>query len=224
MPTGSLDPTFAGDGILELPADPPFVVSIIDHLAVAADGSTLVSSGTSNRFTGTGASLLSKLDSAGSVDPGFGEGGSVILGWGASGLAAGAAGAILVAFGGSAGALQQRLPDGSLDPAFGVGGQRTDLAGATSIVLTPAGIVLEHSGKLKRITTAGVDDASFGIGGEAVLPRGVTSVAALTDGRLAASMPGGLGDGTIVVLTPDGTPDPSFGSDPANPGQDREAR
>lgn len=223
VPTGTLDPTFDGDGLLDLPAEQPFMVASIGKLAVAADGTTLVGS---SKYDGQYTTVLSKLDSTGNLDPAFGELGNLILyqgttlGTGVSGLAATSDGAAIVAYGGVPGALERRTADGSLDATFGVGGRRTDLAGASSIAVTPDGIVLVHGGNLRRITDQGQDDAAFGVNGTAALPRNVIGVAVLTDGRLVAAMPSSSpADDAIIVVTTAGQPDASFGPDPGNPGQ-----
>jgi uncharacterized delta-60 repeat protein len=132
-------------------------------------------------------------------------------------------------------ALARYHPDGTLDPTFGSGGVvTTDFAGSVDRVeglavqpdgkLVAAGQAFSGAGldfALARYNSDGTVDASFGSGGKVTTDlaggddAGFFSVAVLAGGKLLALGSGATGTGqdfTLVRYNPNGTLDPTFGS------------
>jgi uncharacterized delta-60 repeat protein/uncharacterized repeat protein (TIGR01451 family) len=164
----------------------------------------------------------------GSLDTGFGDGGTLALpvGGAATGVACQADGKIVV--GGSFGVVRLNR-DGRFDESFGTGGQvtvgrstnRTETVGA--LLVQPDGkIVVAIGNALARLLPSGALDTGFGEGGFALgqaVPFYNDFIATLKlqpDGRIIAagiSSVASAGGMAFMVLRflPDGANDPSFG-------------
>lgn len=121
----------------------------------------------------------------------------------------------------TAGLVARVLPGGAIDPAFGASGVvRLDGLGSVSQVASaPDGDVVALGNALVSISPDGTRDASFGSNGTAVLPSSfVATRFALQANRAivligTSTPPGGIATPAVARLTPDGQPDPSFGTD-----------
>jgi uncharacterized delta-60 repeat protein len=133
--------------------------------------------------------------------------------------------------------LLRLLPTGQLDPSFGSGGRVTTVlpgipSAAYAVALQPDGKIVaagaaEVAGNVDfffaRYNPDGSPDMSFGgADGIETVPVGneedeAEDVAIAPDGRIVASgtaeLPASEEAAAVVVLRPDGTPDPSFGGD-----------
>ena len=213
-PSGALDATFDGDGILSVP--------FASRVAVQVDGNIIVASRAPVPPNNTDWDVrLSRFDSAGVPDSSFGSGGSVvtdvgyrphsmrillqpdgrILATGAFGNGTPASGAFLMRY----------LSGGSLDPSFGTGGKVLESSPSTvgsSLALQPDGKILTSGAQLARRDHSGMLDPTFGVGGigsTLLAPQAVQP-----DGRIL-----GLAQAGDVILLrrlmPDGTVDIGFG-------------
>jgi uncharacterized delta-60 repeat protein len=221
---GDLDPTFSGDGRVELPfAGDGAPIEI----AVQPDGKVVT--------VGSPDFQLRRVRANGRRDPSFGESGSVTTTFPGYDFAGAVAlqpdGRILVA-GGADGnfALARYLPDGTLDDSFsGDGRVVTDLGGgAGAVALQPDGkIVAAGTGSeggfaLVRLNADGSLDDSFSDDGETLIGvgDGASGVAVAPGGDIVVAGPDfdetipAPGEQVAVArLDPDGTPDPSFSGD-----------
>lgn len=184
LPTGALDPAFGQGGrvVTAIGANGAEAYGV----AVQPDGKIVLAG---RSFTRPADALpvfaLARYNPDGSLDPTFGQGGSVTSGVGTEGTARAVAvqpdGKIVAAgagtFDGNANfAVVRYNPDGALDEAFGTGG-------------------------LTTIDFAGAEDVSRGV---AIRPDGKIAVA----GHATA---GGHAAFAVARFTAQGTPDPEFG-------------
>ncbi len=202
---GALDPTFGGDrGYVVNPITSPSMVSSenyesVDAVAVQPDGKILVA-GTVDEKNGVASFVLERLDTDGSLDASFGQGGLVsnVVSFGVSRF-----GALLV---------QQ---DGKI---VEVGYTDQDFQGG---VTHPSFVAI-------RLDADGTLDAGFGVNGVSVNPDSVAnsmfgnpytinSAVLAPDGTIVLAGGGYTSSGQaadfVSKLEPDGQLDPTFGTD-----------
>jgi len=160
-PDGTLDPAFGTGGVVTTPFAGMFVEA--NGLVVRSDG-RLVAAGGVLRNDLTSAFVLAGYLADGTLDPAFGQGGTLttdIAGSGsASSLALQADGKLVAAGSADPGngsgldfALARYLPDGTLDLAFGTGGKlTTDFAGNDRA----RALAVQADGKLVAVGTLNV--------------------------------------------------------------------
>ncbi len=204
-------------------------------VAIQPDGK-IVAAG--NSFGASGVDFaLARYNANGTLDGGFGSGGTVLTDFGtfldaASDVAVQPDGKIVAAgISGGDFALARYNSDGSLDPSFGSGGKVTTDFGsfdqANAVVVQPDGKIVAAGGSgsdfaLARYNSDGSLDATFGTGGKVTTDFGSSSgfafdLAAASDGTILAaggvgSFPFGPGDFALARYKSDGTLDPTFGS------------
>jgi uncharacterized delta-60 repeat protein len=133
---------------------------------------------------------LIRLNSDGSLDPSFGNGGSVGLSLTPSALALQADGNIIVAgpIAGQPTAVMTRYTStGQLDTTFGTGGSAPLVNGASSIAFQSDGKILVGSALLSRYNADGSLDTFFGIGGQVADLDGATAVALQSNGLIVTA-------------------------------------
>jgi uncharacterized delta-60 repeat protein len=216
-PDGSLDPTFGGDGRLDLTV--PNASFAAGAITLDSAGRLLVAGGASVMTAGTpsGGFAVVRLLDDGALDTSFASAGLAVSASGgtAQSVVIDPAGRILLtgawATGTEAGteaAVSRLLPDGSVDTTFGGGdgfatvglGPRNDYGRAAAvdaagnIVVTGNSDDPRYSGggffAVFRLDPAGTPDASFGTGGAWMSPT------AWSEGRAVAAVPGG---GVVVA-------------------------
>jgi uncharacterized delta-60 repeat protein len=223
--SGSLDPTFGGDGAVRVRA-----ITEAYDVAIQPDGKIVVA----------GSGRVARLDRHGALDPTFSGNGVVRAHFGVYEIAIQADGRIVV--GGIAErhnddffALARYLPDGSLDSSFSGNGKLVarnvgsiDVYEVSGIAIAPSGAIVAaaymdtpghpYMFGVIQVTRRGVLDRSFS--GDGVAPthlatggrRFAESVAVQPDGAIIAV--GRAGDGfALVRYLPDGSRDPSFARD-----------
>lgn len=233
-PDGSLDPGFgnAGTVLTDLGRDDSAAAVGIQR------GGKIVAVGRSASSAGGGyVSDLAvvRFNADGSLDEGFGAGGTVLTNF--DGYGHGAALAVLpnrklIAAGGGGGgsdfALARYQADGDLDAGFGESGKVLTNIGvsadeASAIAIEPGGAIVAagssrqiggaYSGVLAfaRYHADGRLDTSFGNGGKVLTEfyGGPVAVAVQTNRRIIAT--GGQGDFLLVRYKSNGSLDPSFG-------------
>lgn len=226
---GDLDPSFGTEGIVLTPIGS--YGSAAAAVLLQPDG-RIVLGGSSDSLA-----TLARYLPNGSLDPSYGSGGIVRGPWeSVSGGALQADGKVLLAgyaqFGGGGDfrfSVVRFDPDGSLDTTFGTSGRASGPRGfATGIAVQPDGrIVLvgwDNAGGfiLTRLSSDGTFDSTFGTNGVVRTRIGDSAeagaVAVQGDGKLVAagtSRPTDQSSLRVLALArylPDGTLDPSFGS------------
>jgi uncharacterized delta-60 repeat protein len=217
-PDGQIDPSFGDDGVALVPAGDGAPLA---RIAVAPDDRIVMADG--NRFVG--------LLPDGRLDPGFGDHGIAPLPIGGEALTVQPDGRIVSAGGDLR--VARYLRDGSLDPSFApVAAPRklTPWFKSRAIALDGAGRILvggydENAGpaELMRVNPDGSRDASFGDAGMTTLRAEsgayqpilqLEALEARADGRIvvAGEQWSARGGQTVLVLQPDGSLDPSFGT------------
>ena len=201
-PDGSLDSTFgpAASGIVI--TDFEGYGSIINDLALAADGEMVAAGLTFVNFIGIDAAFaLARYDSDGNLVTGFGSAGKVITNFSSAGDAVGsmvidADGRIIASgyatFGGEVdSALARYLPDGSLDANFGLHGLVTNNLGNYDTI---SSTILQPDGKLVAVGGAGSN-------GDFAVTRYLTAGSAATAQALniATRAVVGLGDNVLIA-------------------------
>jgi uncharacterized delta-60 repeat protein/uncharacterized repeat protein (TIGR01451 family) len=194
---GDLDPSFGSGGVVT--TDISAFGSEAHSLAIQADGK-IVAAGSSATPTNQ-QFALARYNPDGSLDQAFGSAGQVTTSFPGQGQASSLAQAVAI------------QPDGKI-----VAG------GLTGFPSSCASCFLPQPFALARYDTDGTLDASFGSGGLVTLslplPSGINALAVQPDGRIVA---GGFtfeplpsvsttGEFALIRLNPDGSPDPSFGS------------
>ena len=236
---GDLDPTFGGGGkvITDFGGD-----DTLFTLALQPDGKTVVAGSSFVYGSGTGGSFaLARYNVDGSLDATFGTGGKVITDFRSNGTDVAHALAIqpdgkIVAAGvvphGLDFGLARYNVDVSLDATFGTGGK---VISSSANYDTLSAAVLQSDGKivvagsrgyypaardfvLARYNTDGSLDASFGSGGEVTTDFGnhtddqASAMALQPDGKILVG--GGSGGRfALARYNPDGTLDPTFGTE-----------
>ena len=233
--SGSLDTTFAGDGVAFLP-------QTASDVAVQPDGKSVVVGGATDR-NGRGVFAVSRFNRDGTLDPSF-SGNGMVRTRVASSAGAGAIeiqpnGRIIV--GGRAETRNDRaafafvryLPDGSLDTSFSGNGKLAAVRVGSMDVSEISDIKVDANGAivasaymddghrylfgLIRLTRRGAIDPTFSSDGVVATRFGLQnefaeSVAIQPDGAIVAA---GSADGRFALTryAPDGTRDGSFGGD-----------
>lgn len=233
---GELDPTFGGDGRVTTPV--VAVGSIANAVAIQPDGKIVAAGETLHLYDRF---ALARYDPDGTLDPSFGDAGTVTTRfrrWGgvANAIAVQADGKI-VAAGGSFGifpkfALARYLPDGTLDASFGGDGRvRTfftvDGAMGSAVAIQADGKILvagaaEAVGAngmsgfaLARYNPDGSLDATFGADGTVTtdFPGGHASAIAIqANGKIVAAGEAGNRP-ALARYNPDGSLDATFDGD-----------
>lgn len=230
LPDGTIDPGFGTDGVTVV-AMPDFVSGGV-AAALAPDGRIVAFTRKANGSMGF---LLVRLTPDGEPDPTFGGTGIVDIGNGSENLypyavAVGPDGAIAASLSGSLAnspKLVRVTEDGQLDPDFGLDGVvDSGLASVRAVSVLPDKKILatgtQGSGFAAQTTVVrykddGSLDTGFGVNGKAAMPTGTGGASAhliLPDGKVLAG--GTLLDGSKTSLgrfSPDGAPDPSFGTE-----------
>ena len=226
---GSVDTGFGAGGRVDV----PFAGGggQLWKVVVQPDGKLVVvgSSGMPSRFA------IARLLPDGSLDPGFGDGGTVLTPFSAPAGANGAVlqpdGKLVVSGGGQDFALARYLPDGTLDASFGAGGTVTTDVGpgyesAVAVALKDGRIVVAGYASvaggvfaLARYEEDGALDPSFGSGGVAASPFAVPANGfglAVAPGGALLVAGGAVLDGTtsfaLASYTRDGLLDAGFGT------------
>jgi uncharacterized delta-60 repeat protein len=234
-PDGTLDPSFGSGGIVTTD-----IAGTSDNayaLVRQADGKLVAAGSTDNIETGSDFALA-RYNPDGTLDPGFGVGGTVTTDIASNINEARAlvrqADGKLVAAGFAVGltgtfdfALARYNPDGTLDAGFGTGGAvTTDIAGGDDFAhalavqadgkLVAAGVAPTATGSafaLARYNPDGTLDPSFGTGGTVTtdLNGGANALVVQVDGKLVAAGVAG-NDFALARYNPNGTLDASFGT------------
>lgn len=218
---GQLDTTFANQGIFS--DNFRGATGFATAVALQTDGKIVVA-GESGNFTGSTDSrgVVLRLNPNGTLDAGFGSGGSVSIRFGdfenkAVGLAIQTDGRIVVSgFAGIGDSDLVRLnTNGSFDTSFGNGGFALVSGQPGALVLQSNGeiVVLESSGntvQMQRFETNGQLDTTFGTDGTAALVFGGDAIALLSNGKFLASS-GGFEAGAVVRYNSNGSLDTTFG-------------
>lgn len=220
---GDLDPSFGDEGVVTTDVGPN---DLAKQIVVQPDGKILVAgSGTTDAWA------VIRYFPDGSLDDSFGVGGKVVTPAPpgvASALTLAPDGKIVVA---GWGIVARYLATGALDASFGTGGLAS--VGLGNVVLN--GIVMLPDGKMlvagqryaasvsdfvvARLTPNGALDTSFGEGGSVITDLGgydqASALLLLPDGRFIAvgESVGTTSDFALVRYLPNGSLDPSFGSD-----------
>jgi len=216
---GALDPTFANHGIFT--TNFAGCCGAVDAIALQSDGKILVG-GQVRLNTLVGAIL--RLNSNGTVDSTFGNGGMVTftlgsIGASAGGLAIQTDGKILASAVGTfvaRGDIRRFNPNGSVDTTFGTNGiaSTSGLVPTGPLALLPDGKVLVvgkefSSGLLARFDSNGQLDSTFGNGGIAVLLASASQLALLSNGQILVSS-GQVGP-SVTRYNANGSVDRAFG-------------
>lgn len=246
LPDGTLDPGFGTGGMASIAVGgsvlAPTTAMGLGSIALAPDGSIVVSSFALLLDARTQVELVARLTPGGALDPSFGEGGVVIgdttvpEGAVANAVAVQPDGRIVVA---ARNHVDRLLPDGSLDPSFASGGRlATTLGGAwadfQAIVIDSAGRIVVSGAQaavgsgqrvfVMRLTPAGALDTGFAGGaGHVFDAMGDTGIVPMTRARSVALDGGGRiivgamrtpGRATLSVgrFTAGGALDTTFGS------------
>ncbi|HEX2864194.1 MAG TPA: hypothetical protein VHN99_06475 [Deinococcales bacterium] len=201
LPSGALDPSFAGTGIARTSAYPDSMLSLPDGRVLIAQNSGVVS----------------RLLPDGALDASFGAGGSSAPGTGGQRLALAPDGSIYSL---QVHALVRLTASGILDSSFGSGGIAPLDFNAAALTVQPNAkiVVLGEDFQVRRFNPNGTPDETFGVDGKAVPPAGpaygaAREVVVQTDGKVV--LVGGADDNlrfAFVRLNPDGTADSTFGS------------
>jgi len=191
-PAGDLDPAFGDHGRILL-RDAPFEEFAGQDVFVDPGSGKLIVVA-----NGWESIRLLRFNSNGSLDPGFGDQGTLVLDFGGDRLNIGDV---------------QWLPDGKLL-----------IAGAMNVYGTPDNVI-HGSALLARMHADGTPDLSFGSGGRAAFQlggvfEGISQILLQADGRIVifgATHRNGIIERVLGRYTPDGLIDSSFG-DAATPG------
>jgi uncharacterized delta-60 repeat protein len=218
---GALDPSLAHRGIVSLPWG---TWSAGVASAVQRDGK-IVTVGQTELQSGKFELISTRMYPNGRLDPGYGNGGVVLLSIGGSGGGDAVKilrdGSILIAGAGKATtraplafAAVKLHPDGTLDKTFGNGGITTVQVGREAvanalavqrdgkIVLGGIGAIAHNVFAAARLNPDGSVDQSFGNGGVATLPQdgAAWGMALAPDGRIILAGEASVGDNTLFDL------------------------
>jgi uncharacterized delta-60 repeat protein len=201
LPTGALDPSFGSGGVVLSDFGAQAQEGRRPQLALQPDGKIVVAGPAYQRFPPLPYDFAAmRLNSDGSFDTSFGNGGKVLVPVGkdvdiTQALALQPDGKIVLAgytqrdMWNADFAAVRLMPNGALDPSFGSGGTAmlpmdpdSGLDSASAVAMTPTGEILlagvtarPETGfdfAVVRLTRDGVLDTSFGTGGRSVLALG----------------------------------------------------
>jgi len=239
MPNGALDASFGSGGIVSwIPSTGTLQINAV---AMQPDGKILLggAKGTA-AVTTTQDAWFGRLNTDGTIDAGFGVGGERVLALSTStdyviGVGVAADGAIYghIHSGppSNAPACMARLtPEGQTDASFNGNGVRCNLYGGNSgnsiggIAVRTDGAALGagsvSSGKVAAVLANGQFDSGFGTSGLATSPAGTNAwrtsgIGIRPDGRILVTTwkPTSPFSIQLAQLMPNGSPDPSFGTD-----------
>jgi uncharacterized delta-60 repeat protein len=235
LPSGALDSSFGGDGMVTLPAQ--FFASLFGGMAVQPDGKILVL--TQPEINNTFVIALLRLNNNGDLDPTFGSAGQVIVKFPAPATFAASPNLVLaqpdgkILLAGSATppfrskltpqtVLARYLSNGTLDTTFGSGGFSSAVAistPSTLALLSGDGILaLNSSEQLAQFTSAGALLKTPTGGTVIAVKRSVTPQTFLSNAEdlEAGIVQGPFGrrniDAVISKFQVSGVADPSFAS------------
>ena len=214
---GDLDPTFGMGGMAQVGIGS---VAMAEDIALEPDGKIVLAGFASDQFG------LARFNSDGSVDGGFGTGGTVAgPGGTAYAVAIQADGKILAAGSNGSMAVVRYTSSGDLDSTFGNGGIVTGPSGEARDIAVQADGRIVVAGKdsahflILRFDPSGSPDSSFGTNGVVRTRIGTSSeawaIALQGDGKIvvAGSSSGPNGNAmTLVRYNPSGALDPTFGA------------
>jgi uncharacterized delta-60 repeat protein len=212
---GTLDTSFGSGGVVSIRFRD--VQNITVGVAVQTDQKILV--------VGTGLpnnGQLIRLNTNGSFDTSFANGGSVGLALTPAALALQSDGKIIVdgAIEGQGTRVMTRFTsEGQVDTTFGNGGTAGLVAGAGAIALQVNGKILIGGGPLSRYNTDGSLDTSFGINGQVADLAGPAAVAVQGNGQIvtagtitsSVSLSGAVTGFGLTEFFPTGSPTSLFG-------------
>ncbi len=232
-PNGSIDGSFAADGVFSLPS-PSGYLSFVPHLAQQSSGSTVVEwVSADNHFNRDRSINLFRLLPDGTQDMTFGAGGTtssptadsqsissievdsgnnIVTGEGTSDLMARTTSTRVLRY----------LPGGTPDPGFGTGGLTTiesgPLEGSNQLEVAIDGSdridTMDSRGRITRLLGDGTPDPGFGSGGTASV-EGVSaqSLGLQPDGSLLVGAGGNSTSGlSLARYLSDGNADAGFGA------------
>jgi uncharacterized delta-60 repeat protein len=243
LPSGALDPSFGVNGITTVSINGGAFDDSGAALALEPDGKIVIAGGGRTAPLGPIGFAAVRLLPDGTPDPNFGQGGSATVAIGTTAIAQAVVvqpdGKIVL--GGVADVGEREFAaarlnaNGTVDTSFGNAGITTiDSAGAAwGMVIQPDGrLILAGQASstdvlaptaqqfmAARLNTDGTLDGSFGQGGIVKLPVGQTvlgyGVALQPDGKVLLTGPGFTTTGVAITvrLNPNGSLDPSFGTD-----------
>lgn len=242
---GSWDETFGESGIYKFPGTA--TVSTYGGeargVAVMSDGSILAAGETYKFLTVNdvhSCTLLFKIDADGTLDPTFGDGGSLCFDFAPEVPGTNFAHNASIAIGSgdlvylttpqtnlSLGAVARFLPNGVLDATYGSGGiaSASGAPAFTMLALQADQRVVATDGTYTdRFTESGGLDPTFGAGGELVVdfdpPPTPYAPSAMfdRDGRLVSALDFGVGDLSLSRIDADGSLDATFNGTGEQPG------
>jgi uncharacterized delta-60 repeat protein len=232
---GDLDPSFGSGGLATADfggrGDFGLAVALQPDGKIVSVGNSSTSSPFSLAFA------LSRHNPDGTLDPTFGNGGTVLTSFGTANSAGSDVAIqpdgriVAVGFAGGDFGVARYLPDGALDTGFGTGGLvTTDFGGfdqANGVALQPDGKIvvvgpLQGAVGVARYNPNGSLDTAFGTSGKVVTDAtpsfdGAFDVAVAATGAIVVGggtglAPLGTSDFLILRYRPDGSLDPSFGT------------
>jgi uncharacterized delta-60 repeat protein len=243
LPSGALDPSFGVDGIATVSINGGAVADSGAALALEPDGKIVIAGGGRTGPGGPIGFAAARLLPNGTLDPNFGHDGraTIVIGTTAIAQAVVVQPDGKIVLGGAADighhefAAARLNANGTLDTGFGTAGVTTidSTGGAWGMVIQPDGKLIlagqtDYTDLLVpnaqqfmavRLNIDGTLDGSFGHGGIVTLAVGKTvlgfGVALQPDGKVLLTGPGFTTTGVAITvrLNPNGSLDPSFGTD-----------
>jgi len=224
---GQLDTTFANKGIFSDNFNG--AMGSASAVALQSDGKIVVGGQTGAINTTVGVGTILRLNTNGSIDTGFGSGGSVSIKFGdfnifVSDVAIQSDGKILVAGGSQIGGddLVRLNSDGSFDDSFGS-------SGFVTLNMLPGLFVLQSDGKIvllgqtvgnantpgtsemQRFNSNGTLDTTFGKAGTAALVSGGSAIALQSNGKFLVTSSAAFAAANVARYNSNGSLDTSFG-------------
>ncbi len=143
---GTPDASFDGDGRLTVPGP---AGNVVRDMMLQPDGKIVLAGFVSTDFTGGGVFRVTRLNSDGTLDSGFGTNGAVSFAFSDEGFATAAAllanGKIVITgMNGNQAAVARLQPGGTLDTTFGAGGK----ANVPGTFVFPEGLALQANGRI----------------------------------------------------------------------------
>jgi uncharacterized delta-60 repeat protein len=211
---GSLDTSFGNGGKIAISSSPGNVGGAV---GVAMQGSQILLCGVLSVLSPS--VVVTRVDSDGSLDASFGNGGNVVLNFGAPPYQQQASLAVvgnqILVAGSTQGtgadfAIFRLNSDGSLDSTFGNGGEFIDTGGtnnfANSIALAGTQIIVGGNSGIAQLNANGSLDTNFGVAGKVALANGIRGLAVAGSQIVVYSRL------FVGRLNPDGSMDANFGS------------